>query len=576
MPLSDHEQRILAELRGIRDRQDPEFAKRVRSGPSTGTQDRSANRAAVGTVLGVVTLVAFYSKSVIAASSASSSCSPPPSGSAEPAAHQPASSGADSPGRKMASSQNTGRVEQHGRGERCPRLVPVPLPTEHEDWTSTELSAAPLTAACRRRGSARGSSRSCGRPRTGRRHRRRPAGRRAGCAGRIPGRRAMPPTAMVGLDGTGAAMPRATCGGRASGPLRPRRAGSRGCGRRCRHRGLRGGCGGPISRAARGVAAEHRGWRWFPLRPRLARLHRGPDLRRQRRQGARVGEGRGPGGAGLRDYIAMVVSTGMGGGIVLDGRLLGGKLATATPATSAMCSSEPQGGSAAAARRVSGGGGVRDGDGGNHGPYRPRRRRRGRGRGPLVRGRASVANLFDLRSPSWPARWRSGSAHRSSRRPGRVRPALGSTSRRGATVARRIGRPWATRRRRRGRPVPVGTPRVTGPASAPASGRTVRGRAPGPLSQTSPSWRGRCFPAVAVVDRGRRHASPARRGGGAALVCPDAGEAYSRSRIITAYGGDGSRGAPPYDIVAFLRWCQRSRPRLASSGMERVLLLNAT
>ena len=37
--------------------------------------------------------------------------------------------------------------------------------------------------------------------------------------------------------------------------------------------------------------------------------------------------------AGVRDYIAMVVSTGVGGGIVVDGRLLDG--GPATPGTSA-------------------------------------------------------------------------------------------------------------------------------------------------------------------------------------------------------------------------------------------------
>ena len=49
-----------------------------------------------------------------------------------------------------------------------------------------------------------------------------------------------------------------------------------------------------------------------------------PSPARQRRQG--TGPGGGPWGAaeGERDYIAIVVSTGVGGGIVLDGRLLDG------------------------------------------------------------------------------------------------------------------------------------------------------------------------------------------------------------------------------------------------------------
>ena len=51
---------------------------------------------------------------------------------------------------------------------------------------------------------------------------------------------------------------------------------------------------------------------------------------------------------------------------------------------------------------------------------------------------------------------------------------------------------------------------------------------------------------------------------------PLPGEAYWRFRLETAYGGDGgTRGTggdaqtgelSPGDVVAFLRWCQRSRP----------------
>ena len=43
---------------------------------------------------------------------------------------------------------------------------------------------------------------------------------------------------------------------------------------------------------------------------------------------------------------------------------------------------------------------------------------------------------------------------------------------------------------------------------------------------------------------------------------PLPGEAYWRFRLATAYGGDGVTGElTPADVVAFLRWCQRSRPR---------------
>ncbi len=43
---------------------------------------------------------------------------------------------------------------------------------------------------------------------------------------------------------------------------------------------------------------------------------------------------------------------------------------------------------------------------------------------------------------------------------------------------------------------------------------------------------------------------------------PLPGEDYWRFRLTTAYGGEGDSGAlTPSDVVAYLRWCQRSRPR---------------
>jgi hypothetical protein len=42
---------------------------------------------------------------------------------------------------------------------------------------------------------------------------------------------------------------------------------------------------------------------------------------------------------------------------------------------------------------------------------------------------------------------------------------------------------------------------------------------------------------------------------------PVPGESYWRFRLVTANGGDGSSEAlAPADVVAYLRWCQRSRP----------------
>jgi len=60
VPLSDHEQRILAELEESLVRQDPEFAERVRSETVYRHAGRYCKWAAVTFVLGVVILVAFF------------------------------------------------------------------------------------------------------------------------------------------------------------------------------------------------------------------------------------------------------------------------------------------------------------------------------------------------------------------------------------------------------------------------------------------------------------------------------------------------------------------------------------
>jgi len=64
VPLSEHEQRILAELEESLVRQDPEFAERVRSETVYRHAGRHAKWAAFGFALGVAILVAFYSQSV--------------------------------------------------------------------------------------------------------------------------------------------------------------------------------------------------------------------------------------------------------------------------------------------------------------------------------------------------------------------------------------------------------------------------------------------------------------------------------------------------------------------------------
>jgi glucokinase len=85
------------------------------------------------------------------------------------------------------------------------------------------------------------------------------------------------------------------------------------------------GSGGPMSERGELVSPLNiPGWRDFPLRSRLAE-HTGlpaaidNDAKALARAEGWVGAARG-----ASDYLAMVVSTGVGGGLVLDGRLLDG------------------------------------------------------------------------------------------------------------------------------------------------------------------------------------------------------------------------------------------------------------
>jgi hypothetical protein len=65
VPLSEHEQRILAELEDSLTRHDPRFAQKVKSETVYRHSGRHIKWAGAGFVLGVVILVAFYSQSVL-------------------------------------------------------------------------------------------------------------------------------------------------------------------------------------------------------------------------------------------------------------------------------------------------------------------------------------------------------------------------------------------------------------------------------------------------------------------------------------------------------------------------------
>ena len=90
------------------------------------------------------------------------------------------------------------------------------------------------------------------------------------------------------------------------------------------------GCGGPMTPGGDEVSPLNiPAWRSFPLRARLAGLTGLPTFVDNDAKALALGEGWVGAAAGLTDYLAMVVSTGVGGGIVLDGRLLSGRLGNA-------------------------------------------------------------------------------------------------------------------------------------------------------------------------------------------------------------------------------------------------------
>jgi len=85
------------------------------------------------------------------------------------------------------------------------------------------------------------------------------------------------------------------------------------------------GCGGPMSPGGIEVSPLNiPAWRGFPLYDRLRDYLELDVTIDNDAKALALGEGWVGAAAGERDFIAMVVSTGVGGGIVLDGRLLDG------------------------------------------------------------------------------------------------------------------------------------------------------------------------------------------------------------------------------------------------------------
>ncbi len=89
------------------------------------------------------------------------------------------------------------------------------------------------------------------------------------------------------------------------------------------------GCGGPMEGGDSVSPLHIPAWRRFPLRSRLAALTSVPTAVDNDARALALGEGWKGGAVGAANYLAMVVSTGVGGGIVLDGRLVSGRTGNA-------------------------------------------------------------------------------------------------------------------------------------------------------------------------------------------------------------------------------------------------------
>ena len=258
------------------------------------------------------------------------------------------------------------------------------------------------------------------------------------------------------------------------------------------------GLAGPCRPAASSVSPLNiPGWRDFPSRARLAELTGLPTWIDNDAKALALADGWVGEAAGLRELLSMVVSTGIGGGIVLDGRLLDGDDGNAGHIGHVVV--EPDRPALRVRRsRVPGGGGVRDGHRGHH-----RRPPADAGAEVVVRtgtlvGRA-VASAWPICSTcSWhpsAARWPWVSASRSSPRPGRARRPgpIAVLERHCRIVPSRLGAGGSADR--------GGGGRMAGPRRA-STGR-VNGRgatSPGPGTRAGPGgrrWPGRAPAAVA-------------------------------------------------------------------------------
>lgn len=86
------------------------------------------------------------------------------------------------------------------------------------------------------------------------------------------------------------------------------------------------GCGGPMKYPSGHISPLNiPGWRDFPLRERLGSVFGVPCIVDNDAKAVALAEHWRGAGSGVRNMMGMVVSTGVGGGIILDGRLLHGE-----------------------------------------------------------------------------------------------------------------------------------------------------------------------------------------------------------------------------------------------------------
>jgi len=350
------------------------------------------------------------------------------------------------------------------------------------------------------------------------------------------------------------------------------------------------GCGGPMDRGGREVSPLNiAGWRRFPLRDRLAELTGLPTFVDNDAKALALAEGWIGAARGWRDYLAVVVSTGVGGGLVLDGRLLDGRLGNAGHVGHVVV--EPEGrrctcGGRGCLEAEASGTAIEEVTGRPAAEAGPAEVQRS---GMLLgRAAASVANLLDLSlvvvggsvalgfgEPFFVAARRELAARAVLEFSAGTRIVPAGLGAQGPLIgAGAVG--WRGHDARR-----TGAPASTAGLPFTATGTPHHDRTmtadrppPAPVATAPPDdfdaryWRraaagvvraialrpGLWLTAVTVTGR------LARRGWWyrwPLLPVPDA--SYWRFRMMTAYGGPGTELPCPKDVVAYLEWCRGLR-----------------